>query len=1360
MPLVTNTFNKLNRDIALSKYPTTDYYDALNVHVMTHEGLSSGSVENDKGNTLLCSIPNTNTIWKIDCVGNYGYINIKLNTNIITTVYFNNTYGGNNLGLYECLIADPNVQSDIAAGYYKILYKYDKVYVVGLDNLSIVYSPNMRILITNIVPQQKELVIVGLFNIRDWYICFTTSVRNTSTSPTNTYGQIWKFQLDSSNNVVDAISNVLVPSKHLVANTMFNFSSQIKIDSFVGKFFSDDVIKIYFADGYNFLRSVNIMDEYSLIKTADQFEIISNITLTKPQLVSVNNGGSYNSGIVQYVYHLYNVNGNESAFSPITNFIHLTESDNYSSNSEKYLASDETVLSKKSVTITLEDLDIKFQSVRTVAIYYPTNNAVPEIRIIDERNIPESQTVTIIDDGLKNLGTYTSQELLTLGTKLFVPETIAVKDEILFSGNNVEDVWSIDYDARAYRFKYIDSNWWGKITHNNNEYEINNGYKIDLNGNSSFNDDIPETFDCILTKLKQYSTVMPSTDLTVDNYAYNQDGELGGQGPNVKYRFKLIQPCIENLGDDKSIGSNIAASYTNDWIANYPLQSFTANNSYSNYASPILRESVVGYQRDEVYRFGIVLYDIRGRRSDVKWIGDIKMPAIYESDSKVTYSPVGAGDKYDFSIAYQDTHGNNMNILYVEFEVTNLPTEVYAYEIVRVKRENSDKTITAQGIITASYDGGTHYYPPFKMYYATPKDSGIVGNVVNAVSPANNILLDIMSPEINFGDVGGDSLQLVGLFDEVSVGSTTTYSTISNQNYFKANELELTSVIQQRDILQFTKATPSSESEYSFDILPNPYIHYTYQIGVNGTYKGTSGKINVGNSVFTSAVITGLSSDRYVVGNIIRNLSTQYGGNTYSEKSRNEYLSTGAYIVKDSRSYPIAVFGGDTYVAYYDYLRCFFDLSSGGSPYQEICYFPVETCYNIDIREKCFHNKYKSYLLQEVSGEHTNGGDSITQTNDLYDLNLVYSKQNELVKYFPKPINFTERTKFDTRILASEKQLNTINDIDYWTKFLYNNYIDIDSSYGAITKLEYFKNRLFVFLENAFGVASVNERSSVTTTAGNTLAVGDGGILPRFDFITTTSGTVHKGSVINTGEALHFFDIGDKKWYRYTGQSVEPESVSKLMSGWFKSKLSGSIKTTDSLLNNIGVVGTYDKNNMRVLMTFLNGTDKFTISFNELTDAFESYHSFLPAIYLNNNDILISRSPVLTNELWLHGNGEYGKYYGTVYPCYITTVVAPNYDLIKVFTNIEYNTECYNNSLDQYLTTFDSIKVWNEYQDSGEVLFIQEDNLRRRFRQWWAALPRDAEDTRFRSQSIFLKLTFNNVNNNRLVFHNLNTFFI
>jgi hypothetical protein len=71
-----------------------------------------------------------------------------------------------------------------------------------------------------------------------------------------------------------------------------------------------------------------------------------------------------------------------------------------------------------------------------------------------------------------------------------------------------------------------------------------------------------------------------------------------------------------------------------DYVATYdikggdPLYVDRDYNRYmqKNYADPIIDSRYRSYQRDEIYRFGIVFYNDKFIPSPVLWIGDIRFP--------------------------------------------------------------------------------------------------------------------------------------------------------------------------------------------------------------------------------------------------------------------------------------------------------------------------------------------------------------------------------------------------------------------------------------------------------------------------------------------------------------------------------------------------------------------------------------------------------------------------------------------------------------------------------------------------------------------------------------------------------------
>jgi hypothetical protein len=55
------------------------------------------------------------------------------------------------------------------------------------------------------------------------------------------------------------------------------------------------------------------------------------------------------------------------------------------------------------------------------------------------------------------------------------------------------------------------------------------------------------------------------------------------------------------------------------------MYSSNCSNGY-NYSNPVVSYALKSLKRDELYRYGIILYGKNGKKSAVKWICDIRTP--------------------------------------------------------------------------------------------------------------------------------------------------------------------------------------------------------------------------------------------------------------------------------------------------------------------------------------------------------------------------------------------------------------------------------------------------------------------------------------------------------------------------------------------------------------------------------------------------------------------------------------------------------------------------------------------------------------------------------------------------------------
>ena len=136
------------------------------------------------------------------------------------------------------------------------------------------------------------------------------------------------------------------------------------------------------------------------------------------------------------------------------------------------------------------------------------------------------------------------------------------------------------------------------------------------------------------------------------------------------------------------------------------------------------------------------------------------------------------------------------------------------------------------------------------------------------------------------------------------------------------------------------------------------------------------------------------------------------------------------------------------------------------------------------------------------------------------------------------------------------------------------------------------------------------------------------------------------------------------------------------------------------------------------------------------------------------------------NKLWLQGEGEYNKIFNEEQPFYTLYRINPNPYTDKIFSNIEYKADMFDSSDNLTDSTFNKLKVWNEYQ-SNEIE-INKDTLdsypdvKRKFRTWRLDIPRDKISSdnpyglnRMRNPWLYIELLKNYEGNQRMEFHNI-----
>ena len=495
--------------------------------------------------------------------------------------------------------------------------------------------------------------------------------------------------------------------------------------SVVTRYESDDIIKLYIADGVNPILVFNIApsNESYVDSNTDisKYKSYPKVIFKKPEFKGYIQG-NLKASLVAYSYQLYNKNGISTDISPACKFIPIANN-MFQSNPKEIHGDDQGSYTNCGCQISIEN-DKYSEFLDRIIVYrtmYEQNGQTPTISIIYDGSF--QQNIIINDTGQQSVSDITIEQYNSMSGIHIIPKVIENKDDYLFAAN-VKEIQSStqnnefkDWDSRAFQFTYDNGNIYAEVYDGNWQNHIrispdNLDSGLILPSNPKADQVNIDTCQKNYDVNKQYD----------DKQAFDRTGQYyGGSGTNIEWRFIITQ----KIGDasvktdkDLPIGNiwnlmnknnpNQESSLKIDQIQNGVKTYFikrdqsASKNSYEEatglyssneegrWRNPELIRSL---RRDELYRYGIVLYDEYGQPSPVKWIADIRTPNVNVNGFEIAcQNGVIDGAKYECTL----------NVLGVAFKVKNLPSGCTGYEIVRCGRNFDNIATVSQGIIAKS----------------------------------------------------------------------------------------------------------------------------------------------------------------------------------------------------------------------------------------------------------------------------------------------------------------------------------------------------------------------------------------------------------------------------------------------------------------------------------------------------------------------------------------------------------------------------------------------------------------------------------------------------------------------------------
>lgn len=427
-------------------------------------------------------------------------------------------------------------------------------------------------------------------------------------------------------------------------NLNFNTSSPIQC---INNYENNIIDKIYWVDGKEQLRTINIKhsiengDIENLIDLySASINVISDINFNDIIIEDISYGGKHTSGMIQYAYSYYKINGSESLISPLSNLIPLGKSNIEGGNINEVVGTIPKLV--------ISNLDSRFTNLKIYSIKYTSLNELPEVNVIVDRNVTGLNDFVYFDDG-NILYSSTLETIAINNSNLIIPKHIESKNNRLFAFNYKNKVFKLDQnknnlDCRAYSFPI-----------NSDETKVYSNiidYDEDTETTTGTYDLITYNNNILNPNFLEYNHSSINGNYKLNKYQPNSN-ILGGEGYYLKYE---IIRTLENK-----------------------------NNVYQYRF----------FKDNELYRIGLQFYNKYGIKSTPNWIADFVVTSdTDEHNLSGNYAGINIYLKPEFFV-WLNTSSNFLdeNGQYDDFY------KPVGFKLIRADRTESDKTIKDQGII-------------------------------------------------------------------------------------------------------------------------------------------------------------------------------------------------------------------------------------------------------------------------------------------------------------------------------------------------------------------------------------------------------------------------------------------------------------------------------------------------------------------------------------------------------------------------------------------------------------------------------------------------------------------------------------
>ena len=949
--------------------------------------------------------------------------------------------------------------------------------------------------------------------------------------------------------------------------------------------------------------------------------------------------------------------------------------------------------SERSVVITVDNIDTNFSNIEVaVAEFDQSLEVIRQIVIIANETITGT-SMDITHAGNSNLGELTLGDITLFPASVLKCKTLTTNKNYILIGNVNEREEFADFDTSNVTITQIQH----KIRAHQSEYGAagtaqvcENVLSYNIPTNSSV---VPSTIanPATVDGIQPYTQWVVTTGVATYNAVTYGPAETAGKvftGAVGVFNWTdtsgtcVVRPCVSKN------------SYTTQSSVKRPdYIEFAAADSYQwNYKNPAVASHVKGHWSNQTYRYGWVPFDLKGNPYYVRWLDDFTFDTAVNVPLMELVTVDSSGD--------QDWYLNQNGISIDGIEIpADLIDKISGFSIVRAER---DATIMSQGMLMqVTYNAGGNSANTPSPNLVTGSGFSFTGNngqlmtyvcpdklvdypVDNYVAGSKMSLSHWVIPRTVFGanmkassDSDATALAFETKYFEVAAAEGAgTKDPDPNKEILAIQDMSENSTI-----TNFGPGNWSYINCQGFAAAGLPTVENACgaagSIASSGSAGGPRTLIEIDGSFYgynlypgtnygdVGAVVTNLNK---MMTNVTVEKTSLYGGQSPEALANTFYISVGHFqpittAVKadtfdgvDKYIFDeIEIYGGDCYNCLITYGH---SLAGVAPPFTTSGADPVHS-WGIKFACQCNSNYdlRRGRLVEAVRMYPATAGVNYTTPQlEGFSYNKGYSSTGLAFLYPALPTNFSISGQFKFRIRYGGQKFPG-ETIDSFRVFNSLDFKDTDGQGGEINNLKTKDGRTIVWQNKIVSSVPILERQLLSGTDGADTTIGTGGVVDRFDPITSAYGNQHQWSLTEAEYGFFWFDMRNKAFMAFGfGAGIQEISEINGLKAYFSELFlevlgntanSGDVvnsqtfaASSDRPLLGVGITGAYDPKFKMSYLTFKfysredfsgglgtsisNIAQDITIGYYHPTKAFVGFFDWTPAIAHTHNQTLFS----------------------------------------------------------------------------------------------------------------------------------------